>query len=258
MDSAERQAVILESARAGGQVRVADLALRLGVSEETIRRDIRPLALSGALVKRHGAVVSPSSGSEAPFEKRMREQAAEKRAIARHVAAMISDGDSVMMDTGTTTSLLARELLGKRRLTVVTNSSDVARTLAIVNGNKVVMAGGELNGDNGGAFGRAAIGFIERFNTEFAIISIAAVNARQGLMDFQLAEAEIARAVLAQGRRRLVVTDHTKFSRTALVTVCGFGEFDELITDAPPPADIAEQLAASGSRATVVGAGDRP
>ena len=97
----------------------------------------------------HGAIGLPSVVGEAPFERRMRENADAKRAIARLVAATIHDGDSVMLDTGTTTSFLARELLSHRRLTVVTNSSDIARTLATVNGNKVYMAGGELRSDSG-------------------------------------------------------------------------------------------------------------
>ncbi len=113
------------------------------------------------------------------------------------------------------------------------------------------MAGGELNGDNGAAFGRSAIEFIERFNTDFAIISIAAVSAAQGLMDYHLDEAELARAVLRQGRRRLVVTDHSKFGRSALVNVCGFDAFDELVTDQEPPDEIAARLSASGVACTV-------
>ena len=254
MEVTRRQRAILATVRENGLVRIQDLARDMAVSEETIRRDVRPLVQAGELAKRHGSVSAPTAGTEAPFERRMRENALEKRAIARHVAGMIADGDSVMMDTGTTTSMLARELLGKRDLTIVTNSSDVARTLAIVNGNRVVMAGGELNGDNGAAFGRAAIEFIERFNTDFAIISIAAVSAAQGLMDYHLDEAELARAVLRQGRRRLVVTDHTKFGRSALVTVCGFDAFDELVTDREPPGEIGERLSASGVACTVVAA----
>ena len=251
MEATKRQRAILAQVRETGLVRIQDLARDMDVSEETIRRDVRPLVEAGELGKRHGSVSAPAAGTEAPFERRMRENALEKRAIARHVAGMISDGDSVMMDTGTTTSMLARELLSKRDLTIVTNSSDIARTLAIVNGNRVVMAGGELNGDNGAAFGRTAIEFIERFNTDFAIISIAAVSAARGLMDYHLDEAELARAVLRQGRRRLVVTDHTKFDRAALVTVCGFDGLDELVTDRPPPDDIATRLMAIGVTCTV-------
>lgn len=247
MDLSARQTRILQSARAHGTVRIGDLAAEMGVSLETVRRDIRPLAEQGEIVKLHGAVTLASTASEAPFERRMREMAAEKRQIGRYVARMIVDGDSLMMDTGTTTSILARELLGKRGLTIVTNSSDVARTLATVNGNRVYMAGGELHGDNGAAFGRSAIEFISNFKVRHAIISIAAIDAGLGLTDYHLAEAEFARRVLESGQQRLVVTDHTKFSRTALVRVAGFSDFDLIVSDQPPPPEIAERITVGGA-----------
>ncbi len=190
----------------------------------------------------------PDVGREAPFERRMRENVEAKRRIARHAAAMIADGDSVMMDTGTTTSIFARELLTKRGLTVVTNSSDVARTLATVNGNKVYMAGGELHGDNGAAFGRSACNFVAGFNVRHAVISIAAVSAESGLMDYHLDEAEFARIVLERGERRTVLTDSTKFEKTALVQVAGFDQVDLLITDRTPPFAIGQALTEAGVR----------
>ena len=151
-----------------------------------------------------------------------------------------------MLDTGTTTSFLARELLGHRRLTVVTNSSDIARTLATVNGNKVYMAGGELRSDSGAAFGVSAIDFVSRFTVTHAVISAGAVDARHGVMDYDLEEAEFGRMVLSRGNRRMVVSDRTKFGRQGLVTVCDFAGFDCLVTDAPPPEDIAAALDAGG------------
>jgi len=253
MDLTARQARILQTAREHGTARIGDLAEEMGVSLETVRRDIRPLAQQGEIVKLHGAVRLASTAREAPFERRMREMAAEKRRIGRHVAAMIRDGDSLMLDTGTTTSILARELLAKRGLTIVTNSSDVARTLATVNGNKVYMAGGELHGDNGAAFGRSAIDFVSSFKVRYAIISIAAVDAQMGLMDYHLAEADFAHRVLASGQHRLVITDHTKFNQTALVRVAGFGDFDLLITDRPPPPDVADCIAEGGATWEVAG-----
>ena len=132
----------------------------------------------------------------------MREESRGQAAIARRVAATIQDGESVMLDTGTTTSFLAREMLGHRRLTVVTNSSDIARTLATVNGNKVYMAGGELRSDNGAAFGVSAIEFVSRFTVDHAVISIGAVDAAGGLMDYNLEEAEFARMVLSRRHAR--------------------------------------------------------
>ncbi|PLX36472.1 MAG: DeoR/GlpR transcriptional regulator [Hyphomicrobiales bacterium] len=257
MTLSKRQTSILSSARQRGTVRIADLADSLGVSLETVRRDIRPLVDAGDLVKVHGAIsLSGPPPSEAPFERRMRENEDEKRRIASHLATGIADGDSVMMDTGTTTSILARELLGKTGLTIVTNSSDVARTLSTVNGNRVYMAGGELHGDNGAAFGRSAIAFIADFRVRHAIISIAAMDADLGLMDYHLAEAEFARTVLSCGQERIVITDHTKFNRAALVRVAGFDEFDRLVTDRAPPDDIAEKLRHAGTRVEI--AGDLP
>lgn len=254
MKHTPRQIRILRKVQQQGTVRMRDLAEEMSVSLETIRRDLRPLVEGGGLVKLHGAV----SLNEAPFERRLRERTQEKQAIARHVATQIADGDSVMMDTGTTTSVLARELLSKRGLTIVTNSSDVARTLATVNGNRVYMAGGELHGDNGAAFGPSAIAFVSSFRVRHAIISIAAVDAEGGLMDQHLAEAEFARKVLDCGGRRLVITDHSKFNRSALVRVAAFDEIDLLVTDRSPPAEIAERLAAAGTRVELAPATYRP
>ena len=184
----------------------------------------------------------PHNIGEAPFERRMRENQSIKRAIAQRAAQTIQDGDSIMLDTGTSTSILARELLTKRNLTVITNSSDVARTLATVNGNTVFMAGGQLRGDNGAAFGSSAVEFIRKFRVHHAIVSIGAIDARTGPMDNDFGEAEFARAVLSQGERSAIITDHTKFGRAGLVKVCDFAEIDTLITDQPPATDIMDRL----------------
>lgn len=246
MAPSKRHRDILRLLERDGTVAISDLARKLNVSLETVRRDIRPLASEGSVVKLHGSVSLPSVLGEAPFEKRMRENSDAKKAIAARVAATIRDGDSVMMDTGTTTSFLARELLGHRRLTVVTNSSDIARTLATVNDNKVYMAGGELRSDNGAAFGATAIEFISRFTVTHAVISTSAVNA-EGMMDFDLDEAEFARTVLSRGQRTLVVTDHSKFGRNGLVRVCGFDRVAECATDSLPPPEIAAAMAHAGT-----------
>jgi DeoR family glycerol-3-phosphate regulon repressor len=243
-----RHREILRLVREGGTPSVALLARTLAVSEETIRRDVRPLVLAGDIVKLHGAIALPHDVGEAPFERRLRQNAEAKRAIARHAAKLINDGDSLMLDTGTTTSLFARELLRKRNLTVVTNSSDIARTLATVNGNRVYMAGGELNGDNGAAFGPSAVNFVSTFHVRHSFISIASLDAATGPADDYLAEAEFARMVLSCGERRYVLADASKFGRTALIKVCSFSGIDVIVSDQPPPPPVAAALAAAGVR----------
>ncbi|ODT07463.1 MAG: DeoR family transcriptional regulator [Mesorhizobium sp. SCN 65-20] len=253
MNHSKRHSEILRLLNDEGTITIADLADKLGVSLETVRRDVKPLTANGSILKMHGAIGLPSVVGEAPFERRMRENADAKRVIAKAVAATIRDGDSVMLDTGTTTSYLARELLGHRRLTVVTNSSDIARTLATINGNKVYMAGGELRSDSGAAFGVSAIEFVSRFAVTHAVITAGAIDVANGVMDYNLEEAEFARMVLSRGQRAVVVTDHTKFGRQGLVQVCALAGIGELVTDRAPPADLAEALAAAGAELTVAG-----
>jgi DeoR family glycerol-3-phosphate regulon repressor len=245
-----RHAEILRLLDSGGAVSISALARQLGVSPETVRRDVKPLTATGAVVRIHGAVGLAGRIGEAPFQKRMRENAAAKQAIARALAATIRDGDAVMFDTGTTTSFVARELINHRRLTVVTNSSDIARTLATVNGNRVYMAGGELRSDSGAAFGASARDFIARFSVDHAVISAGAVDAH-GVMDFDLEEAEFARLMLSRGARRVVATDHAKFDRSGLVGVCDFAALSEVVTNRAPPRAIAEAIALAGARLTV-------
>lgn len=247
MNHSPRHDRILALLRDRGTIGITELAGLLDVSAETVRRDIRALAARGDVLRMHGAVGLRAMVGEAPFERRMRENPEAKRLIAATVAATISDGDSIMLDTGTTTSFLAQELLGHRRLTVVTNSSDVARTLATMNGNRVHMAGGELRSDSGAAFGMAALEFIARFSVDHAIISAGAVDAATGIMDYALAEAEFARVVLARGARRVVITDSSKFGRRGLVQVCDFGGIDELVTETRPPAEIEDALVQAGA-----------
>jgi DeoR family glycerol-3-phosphate regulon repressor len=242
----KRHAELLRLVREAGTISVGNLARRLAVSDETIRRDLRLLAAQGDLVKMHGAVALAHQVGEAPFERRMRENAEAKRSIAAHAVGFVSDGDSLMIDTGTTTSIFAQELLRKYNLTVVTNSADIARTLATVNGNRVYMAGGELNGDNGAAFGASAVAFAASFRVRHAVISIAAIHAESGPMDSLLAEAEFARTVLAQGEHRMILTDSSKFGRTALVKVCDFAHVTRIVTDSAPPEPEAEALEKAG------------
>lgn len=251
----KRHGAILRLLEDRGSLSLAVLAHDLGVSAETVRRDVRALVEAGAAVRVHGAVGLAGQTGEAPFDRRMRENAQAKRAIARATALRIADGATLMLDTGTTTSFLARELLSHRRLTVVTNSSDIARTLATVNGNRVFMAGGELRGDSGAALGASALSFIRDFAVEHAVISAGAIDA-SGVMDFDLHEAEFARAVLACGQRRVVVTDASKFGRRGVVRVADFDQIDEIVAEAPPPADVAEAMARAGAGLVLAAPGD--
>ena len=249
-----RQSDILAALRDRGSLQVSVLAAELGVSTETVRRDLRLLVETREVLKRHGAVALPYQLAAAPFERRMRENLTAKQAIARKAATLVEDGDSLMVDAGTTTSVFARELLKKRNLTVVTNSSEIARTLATVNGNKVYMAGGELNGENGAAFGPSAIALAQSFHVRHAFVSIAGLHAEFGASDAYFDEAEFARTLLSRGEQRTILSDRSKFGQKALVKVCDFHMVNRIVCDGMPDAPLASALAAAGVSVNVVAA----
>ena len=232
--TSKRQIEILNFIREHGTATIVELAAELRVSDETIRRDAKILEGDRSILKFHGALALPNFGGEAPFERRLRENAEAKRAIAKYACGLVQDGDSMMIDTGTTTSIFAQELRNKRNLTIVTNSSDIARNLALVNGNKVYMAGGALKGDNGASFGDTTVEFFSWFKVKFAFISVAALDVQLGPMDAELDEANVAYMALRRAEHRVVLSDSSKFERSALVQVCDYNDFDRLITNDMP------------------------
>lgn len=237
-----RRRAILETVATEGSSRVLDLAARLGVSDETVRRDLKQLAAEGLVRKVHGSVLAPEPSGEPGFHQRMGQQAEAKKAIAQLAAAQVRNGDSLLLDTGSTTAYVARALRHHRNLLVVTNSVDIARMLATRNGNRVYMAGGELRADDGAALGASAIAFVQQFRVRLAFLSIGAIDLEDGLMDFYLEEAEFSRVAMQRAERTLIVADRSKFGRRALVSVCPLSAIETLITDAPPPPPFLERL----------------
>lgn len=258
MGNVDRRDEILRVLRERGAISVADLAARLNVSLETVRRDLKPLSRDGKVLRMHGGVGLAPQHGEAPLERRMRENAEAKRMIASRVAAAIRDGDSLVLDAGSTTSYVARALRDRAKLTVITNSPDVARTLAGVGGNRVFLAGGELHAEAGAVLGGAAVEFTSRFAVVHAVISAGAVHCDGGVMSYEFEEAEFARAAIASARRAVVAADASKFGRKGLVRVCGLAELDVVVTDCRPPDDLGAALRTAGVRVEIAERADAP
>ncbi|MCA8884437.1 MAG: DeoR/GlpR transcriptional regulator [Rhodobacteraceae bacterium] len=250
-----RQQEILDALRrAGGSLRVNAIARELEVSEETVRRNIRHLSDQGIVEKVHGGARLAAPEAETAFHDRLRENPDAKRRIARHVAAMIPDGASLFLDVGSTTSFIADALRDHAQLLIVTNSVSVAYKLSTRNENRVFMAGGELRGHDGGAFGVDAMAFAESFRTDFAILSAVGITAQAGFMLFDLAEARFSRLIMRQARTRIIAADASKFGRVAPITITDPAAVDYLVCDAPPPDDIAAAAQGWGTRIEVAGA----
>lgn len=246
MRSSQRQMEILAELHLTGSSRIQDLAQRLRVSEETIRRNVREMAKAGMVRKVHGGVHLPDYRFQEPtFQQRMGEQREAKQKIARHIASIIQDGDSVIFDIGSTTAYVAQALMNHSDLFVVTNSISVANSLATRNNNRVFLAGGELRSHDGGSFGAEALAFVGQFAVHYAILSATAIDDTRGFMLMDLQEAEFTRQIMRCAPTKIVVADATKFGMVAPVKVADAADIDLLVTDGVPPREIADYLSAA-------------
>lgn len=243
--SNQREQEILHELRlAGGNCRIGFLANRLHVSEETIRRNIKALAKKSLVKKVHGGVylAEQLTLSEQPFQTRMDKNAAIKQALAAKAATIIKDGDSLFLDIGSTTAYVAQALRNHRNLYIVTNSVTVGYLLATRNNNRVFLAGGELRSHDGGAFGIDATNFISRFNVEYAILSVGAVNAKFGFMLHDIKEADLSRVAISIAQTKIIIADADKFGQRAPIAIEHAKNIDILITDKKPSEEIGTML----------------
>lgn len=248
--SNRRQAEILEALRrAGGTARIQSLATALDVSDETIRRNLRRLAEGGLVEKLHGGARLVERAIEADLYTRLQEHAEPKRHIAEAVSRLVENGTSLFLDIGSTTNLIAEALLSHTDLSIVTNSVAVAFKLAMRNGNRVFFAGGELRVNDGGTFGPEALGFLQNFRLDLAVISTSGVCPKRGFLFSDLSEAQLARTMVENASRRVVAADSRKFHRTAPIALGDPRQIDVLVCDEDPPMDI---LAAASGWGTLI------
>ncbi len=242
-----RQSEILEIARAEGRVVVEDLAQRFDVTLQTIRRDLTELADLGHLDRVHGGAVPRVGVANLGYDQRRRMNADAKAAIARACAAEIPENASLILNLGTTTEAVARELLNHRNITVVTNNMNVANILAANPGCEVVVTGGALRRSDGGLVGDLTTQFFEQFKVDVAIIGTSALDHDGDLLDFDLAEVRVSKAIIRQARRTFLVCDHSKLGRSAPVRLASLSEIAAVFTDRPLPEDLARRCAEWGT-----------
>jgi len=244
----ERRERILELLRdtESGRLTVEELAERLKISQETARRDLTQLASGGLVSKFHGGATLPHPSGEGPFRIRMAESLREKRAIARAAAALFRPGDTLLIDTGSTTILFAEELARQSGLTVITNSVVIAQTMARGrNGHHTFLIGGEYSDEAMENLGALAVRQVSQFHAIHAVITVGAIEV-EGVMDYTLEEAEIARAMISQVRQLTVIADSSKLDKAGLFRVCRLDAIDRLVTDARPRGPLLEALEAAG------------
>lgn len=247
MKPADRQTQILTLVARDGEARVEDLAAEFGVSAETIRRDLAHLAETGALQKVHGGARRLRLHSEGTFQERMTDHAAAKAVIAQKLLDVVEPGETLFIDTGSTTLIAARELRRVEGLTVITNSLAIARVFGEGDGGATVyLLGGRYGAANAQTAGPMVIDQVARFQADLAILTAAAVDAQAGAMDADFDEAQVAHAMAGKAGRTVVLAHADKIGRKAAFRICGLEEIDMLVTDAAVGDGFAAALHSAG------------
>lgn len=226
-----RQEEIIALAKAQGRVSVDDLAVRFAVTPQTIRKDLNDLCEARSLTRVHGGALFPSGNENVQYEARRSMAAAEKQAIGKAAAALIPDNSSLFINIGTTTEAVGDALSDHKELMVITNNINVANRLRIFPSIEVVIAGGVVRGTDGGIVGEAAVDFIRQFKVDFAVIGVSAIDEDGALLDFDFREVKVAQAIIANARHVILVTDSSKFERTAPVRIGHLSQIHTFITD---------------------------
>ena len=236
MDPNPRQIKLLALAKTEGSVSIERLAQALGVTLQTVRRDVQRLSDEGLLKRFHGGVRMPGSTVEnMAHQQRVSLNAAGKARIAKTVAAAVPNDCSLILNIGTTTEAIARALVQHAGLRVITNNLNVASILSVNPQCEVIVVGGVVRGRDQGIVGEAAVDFIRQFKVDIALIGISGIEADGSLRDYDYREVKVSQMIMAHAREVWLAADSSKFNRPAMVKLATLSQLDRLFTDAQPP-----------------------
>lgn len=241
MFAEERHNEIIQLLKSGQPVKVIKLSTLFAVSEATIRRDLQELESMGLLQRTHGGAVAPQLGLELSFHDREVFNLDEKRKIALVAANMVEDGETILLDAGTTTREIARALCG-RKLTVATNSMDVACVFADEDNIEVLLLGGTWRKSINSLIGPMTNSMLKSLCFDKVFLAANAIDCEFGATTHNIAEAETKRAMLESGKRRIIVADHAKFEQKSFAKICNINEVSMIITDGGIAEDTLECL----------------
>lgn len=246
--NADRHRQIAQTVKQSGSATVLELAELTGASEMTIRRDLDVLAAQGALERiRGGARSLLLRGEEPPFALRAHEALDAKRRIAAEVAALIGDGETVLLDSGTTCLEIARRLRG-RQVTVMPLSLQAIQALSDATGpTRLLVPGGAPRTAEGALTGPLTLASLAALRFDTAVIGCCGLSAAEGLTAYDLDDAAVKKAAVASSRRIIAATDGSKLGRTAHAYVGPSAMLHFLVTDTTAPADETAAVEGSGT-----------
>jgi DeoR/GlpR family transcriptional regulator of sugar metabolism len=229
---AERRRRILEYIQINQSGKIEDLAVALGVSEATVRRDLTILATEGSISRTHGgAVLITSTAYELRYSEKKLLFQSKKRLIGVKAAEMVANGETLILDSGSTTFEIARQLTKHKNLTIITYDLAIASRIAFDSSTTVMVTGGIRREGFNVLIGPVAENFLRQVTVNKSFLSIDAIDFKQGITNATFAEVSIKQQIIKAGREVILVADHSKFGNVALAKVCSVEQINYVITD---------------------------
>ena len=242
-----RRKKILEILRRDGQVRVAQLSEALGATVVTIRSDLDALEQDGYLERTQGgAIQTMKNYYNLEFQRRKQEHMENKKAIAAAAAGLVRDGDTLFINSGTTTYFAAVELKQRKNLNVVTNSISVAVELGGLPTFRVILLGGDISAQYSFTYGEDVKEQISRYRANWAILSVDGIQPGAGITTYHAEESVIDRIMMERAQTPIIVADSSKLGRESFSRISALTAQTILITDQNANPDITAQIRADG------------
>jgi len=249
----ERRTQILQIVRSTGRVRVNELAGLFDTSAVTIRNDLNALHERGLVFRSHGGAVLPDTIlRESPVHERLKAHAEEKRRIGAMAATLINDGETIILDSGTTTLEIARQIKKKQSVQVITNGVNIAAELLDARDVQLFIVGGTVRGESASISGRFTEEMFEQFSADKMFLSGAGCDLDFGVSGANLEETMVNQAMLRISREIILVADASKFSKRSMARITHFSEIDTVISDASLDAATQERLRSLGCNLILV------
>ncbi len=253
-----RQKQIISMVEEKGYVSIERLSQHFDVTPQTIRRDINKLSDDGLLRRYHGGAGPNTSVSNFSYSERRTLRSEEKHKVAKLVAKHIPNNASLFLDIGTSTEEVAKALLSKSGLRIITNNMNVVSIVSVKEDFEIFITGGIVRNHDLGIVGDATVDFIKQFKVDFGIVSVAGIDPDGTLIDFDYNEVRVTRTIIANSRRVFLVADHSKFGRGAMARIGHISEVSALFTDSPPSPDFMSVIEHAGINLYIAGSGAEP
>ena len=243
----ERRKKILEIINANGKVKVNELSRLFATSEVTIRFDLTELENQGMLERVHGGAIGTyKTYANMTFFERAKTREKEKREAASYAGTLVSEGDTVLMNSGSTMYYVAQELSNKKSITLVTNSIMVLQQMDFKRNHRVILLGGNYDEQNQLIYGDDAVQQLNRYRTDTFFMSVDGVSAAEGITSYNYLEADVNRKMMERAKKTIIVCDYTKIGRSSFSFIANLQNIDMIVTNKQADPDEIKQIKEAG------------